>query len=56
MMLYVSKVLGAAAVKLFTSPDILEKAKIEHKASIGENGYHCPIPNDINPMMPVTSN
>ena len=47
-MLYVSKVLAATAVELMTSPDLLEKAKQEHKKRIGK-GYVCPIPAGVQP-------
>ncbi len=47
-MVYAAKVLAAAAVELLQQPEIIEKAKEEHKLRVGE-GYICPIPAGVQP-------
>ena len=47
--LYVSKVLGATAVELLTDPDLLARAKEEHRRLVGPKGYECPIPKGVEP-------
>lgn len=47
-MLYAAKVLAATAVHLMETPDLIEKAKREHKMRVGE-GYKCPIPQGVQP-------
>ena len=47
-MLHAAKVLALAAVHLMENPDIVEKAKHEHKLRVGE-GYVCPIPEGVRP-------
>ena len=47
-MLLAAKVMAGIAAELFTQPDILEKAKAEHRKQIG-SGYVCPIPPDAVP-------
>ncbi len=47
-MLYAAKVMAASAVHLFENPDIIEKAKAEHKNRVGD-GYICPIPQGVKP-------
>ena len=47
-MLYAGKVLAAAAIELMEQPQLIEKAKEEHKMRVGE-GYICPIPAGVKP-------
>lgn len=47
---YVAKVLGAAGAELICSAELLERAKQEHKALVGKDGYICPIPRGIKPV------
>lgn len=47
-MLYAGKVLASAAIRLMEDPQLLEKAKEEHKMRVGE-GYVCPIPAGVQP-------
>ncbi len=49
MMIYVAKSLCATGVALLEDPELLERAKKEHKERIGPNGYCCPIPADVIP-------
>ena len=48
MTIYAAKVLAAGAVELMENPELLEKAKAEHKSRVGE-GYVPPIPKDVKP-------
>ena len=47
-MLYAGKVMAAAAIELMENPQLIEKAKEEHKMRVGE-GYICPIPRGVQP-------
>ena len=46
---YAAKVLGAEAVELLTNPELLQKAKEEHRKKVGPKGYQPPIPKDVRP-------
>ena len=46
---YAAKVLGAEAVELLTNPELLQKAKEEHRKKVGPEGYQPPIPKDVRP-------
>jgi aminobenzoyl-glutamate utilization protein B len=48
-MLHAGKVIGATALELLLQPDVLERAKAEHKQQLGGRTYHCPIPDDVKP-------
>lgn len=48
-MLFTSKVLASAAIEVLENPDLVEKAKAEHKDRIGPDGYKCPIPKGVIP-------
>ncbi|MDO4488657.1 MAG: M20 family metallopeptidase [Eubacteriales bacterium] len=45
---YIGKVLAATAVELFENPELIEKAKEEHKSLVGDE-YVCPIPMGVRP-------
>ncbi len=47
-MLYAGKAVAGTLIRLFESPELIEKAKSEHKAKIGD-GYVCGIPADMMP-------
>jgi len=47
--LYAAKVLGATAAELLTDPDLLARAKEEHRRLVGPKGYECPIPKGVEP-------
>ena len=47
-MLYAAKVLAGLAIDLMTRPELLEKAKAEHREKTA-GGYLCPIPPDAVP-------
>lgn len=47
-MLYAGKIMAAAAIELLNSPQLIEKAKEEHRLRVGE-GYICPIPAGVKP-------
>ena len=36
-------------MELLTDPDLLERAKEEHRKQVGPEGYQCPIPKDVKP-------
>ena len=44
---YVGKILAAGAVELLKDPELLRKAKEDHRARVGETGYVPPIPKDV---------
>ena len=46
---YVAKVIGQTGIALFEEPELLEKAKQEHRALVGPEGYECPIPKGVRP-------
>lgn len=48
-MLYTAKVLSAAAIEVLNDPELLARAKAEHKQRIAPNGYTCPIPKGVVP-------
>ena len=45
---YAAKVMAYTAVKLVENPELIEKAKAEHKAVTG-GVYNCPIPKEVKP-------
>ena len=47
---YVGKVLAGTAIQVLENPDILAKAKAEHKELVGPEGYIAPIPKDVVPQ------
>lgn len=47
-LLYAGKVMAYTAVKLLEEPELIEKAKEEHRKSVGGK-YECPIPSEIKP-------
>ena len=48
VMRFAAKSLAATAIALFEDPELLQKAKEEHKQRIG-SGYEPPIPQGIKP-------
>lgn len=46
-MLYGSKVMAAAAMKLVEDPKLVEEAKEEFKKQMNGKAYKCPIPKEI---------
>ena len=48
-MLLAAQTMANTAEVLFTSPDILEKAKAEHTRRMKGKKYACPIPADVMP-------
>lgn len=43
-MMFAAKMIASIAIGLYENPEIIEKAKKEHKEAVGENGYDCPYP------------
>lgn len=50
-MLYAGKVLAGAAIDLFENPELIVKAKEEHLAQIGEEGYRPLLTPDVKPRI-----
>lgn len=50
-MLHAGKVMAATAVDMLKNPELIEKAKVELKQRVGENGYVCPIPEGVMPSV-----
>ncbi len=48
-MLFTAKVLAAAAIEVLQNPELVDKAKAEHKNIVGPDGYKCPIPKGVVP-------
>lgn len=46
--LYAGKAVAGTVIRLFENPDLIQKAKEEHKEKIGD-GYVCAIPEEIKP-------
>ena len=49
MMRYAAKCLAAGAVEMLTNPELVEKAKEDHRKRVGKNGYIPPIPKGVKP-------
>ena len=49
-MLYAGEVMAATVIDLMRDPELLEKAKAEHKDRVGPDGYVCPIPKGVKPQ------
>jgi aminobenzoyl-glutamate utilization protein B len=50
-MLYAGKAVAGTLIRLLESPTLLEKAKAEHQAKIGD-GYVCGLPEGLQPTVP----
>lgn len=48
-MLYAGKIIAETAIKLLERPDIIEKAKLEHKVRLNGSKYKCAIPKNVKP-------
>ena len=46
-MVLAAKTMAALGIDLFTDPDLLARATVEFKERVGEEGYTCPIPDDV---------
>jgi len=46
---YAAKILAMGTVEMLNNPQLLEKAKEEHKKKVGPNGYVAPIPKEVVP-------
>ena len=46
--LYAGKAVAGTVIRLFENPDLIQRAKEEHKEKIGD-GYVCAIPEEIKP-------
>ena len=49
-MLYAGKAVAGTIMRLFDNPELIERARAEHKEKIG-SGYVCGIPDDVKPMI-----
>ncbi len=48
---HAAKVMALTALRAVLNPEIIQKAKAEHKINV-PNGYICPTPDDVNPDIP----
>lgn len=53
-MLYAAKAVAGTVMRLFDNPDLIEKARAEHKAKIGD-GYVCGLSATAKPIIPERS-
>lgn len=51
-MVHTAKIMASTAVHLYLRPDILEKAKAEHRARVGDGPFQNPIPDDVRVPLP----
>ncbi len=49
MMRYAGKIMAASAVEMLENKDLMQKAKDEHRLSVGKDGYIPPIPKGVKP-------
>ncbi len=48
-MLYAGKAVAGTLLRLFESPELIERAKKEHREKVGD-GYICTLPKDVKPI------
>lgn len=46
---YAAQILAQAAIELHSHPELIEKAKAEHKSRLGDDVYECLIPKEVKP-------
>lgn len=54
-MVHVAKVMAATAVELFDATDILERARADHRARVGDKAFVSPIPPEVDPPLDMAS-
>ena len=52
-LIFAAKTIAGAALDLMTMPEVLEKAKEEHKGRLKYQTYRSPIPDDVGPALEV---
>jgi aminobenzoyl-glutamate utilization protein B len=52
-LIFAAKTIAGAALDLMTMPEVLEKAKEEHKERLKGQTYRSPIPDDVGPALEV---
>jgi len=52
-LMFAAKTLAASALDLFTKPELLEKAKEEHKERLAGRKYTSPIPPEVEPPLEI---
>ena len=52
-LVFAAKVMTASALDLFINPELLKKAKEEHKERLGGRRYECAIPKGVNPPLEI---
>jgi aminobenzoyl-glutamate utilization protein B len=50
-LIFASKVIAATAIDLFTKPDLLEKAREEHRKRLAGRTYRSPVPPEAKPPL-----
>lgn len=53
-MVHTAKIMASTAVRLYLRPDILEMAKAEHRARVGDGPFQNPIPDDVRVPLPAS--
>ena len=50
-MVHIAKAMAGASLDLLRSPELLERAKADHRARVGRTPYECPLPADAAPSL-----
>jgi aminobenzoyl-glutamate utilization protein B len=52
-MVHAAKVMAGTAMEALRSPDLIAAAKADHAKRTGGKPYQCPIPDDVQPLIPT---
>lgn len=52
-LIFAAKVIAGSALDLITKPDLLKKAKEEHKDRLGDKAYETPLPEGVEPPLEI---
>jgi aminobenzoyl-glutamate utilization protein B len=52
-MVHAAKVMAGTAMEALRSPELIAAAKVDHAKRTGGKPYQCPIPDDIQPLIPT---
>jgi aminobenzoyl-glutamate utilization protein B len=52
-MVHAAKVMAGTAMEALRSPELIAAAKADHAKRTGGKPYQCPIPDDVQPLIPT---